>query len=180
MKKLIVIFVVAIVLFSATISVFGSQEPGWATVPDTTGDSRGPNYTDIIRVSIAQIDSNQAVALMWLAGSIPRHPSSYIGYVWPLDIDSRGDTGQPNENDIGSEFNLRVAYRPEKGWGAFIDDTRRKEAKKVRDFNVDHAEGVVSIVFPIYRISEAGDMRFGGHIAFQQSRPDFSGAEYID
>lgn len=153
----------------------------WVIVSDSKSDSSGPYYTEISKVGMVQANSDQAVATMWLEDSIPSSLPSYIGYVWPLDTDLNGDTGQVvHPNNIGSEYNLRVAYSPGDGWSAYIDDILRERAIRVKHFDVDYSRGIVSIVFPLDKISNPSDLRFMGSIAFRSSIPDFSNAKYKD
>lgn len=181
MKKVVALLIIFALLSSTSLLALGitKQEEGIdpIQVTDPQGDHHGPDYTDIMLVGMYQYGSYQAVATMALSGSIPKDPPSYIGYVWKLDTDLNSDTGQSLG---GSEYNLRVAYSPGKGWNAYIDDITHNRAMKVEDFQIGYHDGIVGIKFPLGEISYPEDLNFMGSIAFRQSRPDVSDDRYID
>ena len=88
---------------------------------------------------------------------------------WFLDTDLHATTGQPH-NDIGSDFDVQVAYTPGSGWTGQVFDTAAEEGFDIDTYEVN--EGMVSMWLPLSAL--------GGPSAFHWIAITLEGDQYRD
>jgi len=80
---------------------------------DPVGDGGLNNWLDIRSARVVQVDTNVLQFDMTLAATPPRdaNPDHFITYIWFVDSDENGSTGQPYSGGVGSDYNLRATLR---------------------------------------------------------------------
>lgn len=105
-----------------------------------------PNYAKIYSSGIIGEDNNTIELYMTLEGDIPEIPSEYVGFVWALDIDKNAETSGLTYNNIGSDFNARVAYDEKLGgWYGVIDRIKYSDLVYAESFEISGNETSIKI-----------------------------------
>ncbi|MFB6215014.1 MAG: hypothetical protein ABEI54_04010, partial [Candidatus Bipolaricaulia bacterium] len=156
---------------SIKIKVVNPSQSGFITAYDPSGDTTGPRFTDIRKVSTVQASSDMGVLSLEVNEPIRENPSGYIAYVWALDTDLNKSTGQ-SWNDTGSDYNLRVAYHPGEGWSSYLDNTIQNKTSEVGSLHFANDRKTVSVVFPLEKIDNPTEYGFTAHVVYRGTTMD--------
>ena len=115
-----------------------------------------PTHADIASTAV-RLDGEFLIFEMELHAPVPVTPPQIIFYGWFIDTDMNMATGQ-KYNDIGSDFNVQLDYRPPRGWAGLVYNNAAGGREMFTTYATDGSK--VALAVPLSAIGNARRFRF--------------------